>query len=321
MFENIYNFFYKYFANKNYYYSFCIYLPINHLLDNPIHIYDVELNKQFYSDAILFDKKTNMTYFNAINTNEENDENSLEIFVKSISYYQEMYFPEIENTMNKYIKFIYENTNNYNISNITGFTYIKNNDITKKIFCPIEFGEYSKINENKYKILCLDRDNQIKFDFITIHKVHFKIKENKNNEYYDIIQPIYLYKPDTLLYEYDISLQLSSELESLENIKLVINNPYYKSHEKCDDYEFIDYNQCFYYNLPKKECNENECKYTLRLPYKTIQNIYITCNNHQICSEHYQIKFQKIKKYNKYSFSPEIQLLKKQIIDKKYNYI
>lgn len=319
MLKNIYNFFKEYF-DKKYYYSFCIYLPINHLLDNPIHIYNVELNKPFYSDAILFDKKTNMTYFDAINTNEEEtDENSLEILVKSISYYQEMYFPEIDNTMNKYIKFIYENTKNYNISNITGFTYIKNNDITKKIFCPVEFGEYSKINENKYKILCLDRDNQLKFDFISIYKIHFKMQEKKNNEYYDIIQPIYLYKPDTLLYEYDISLQLLSELESLENIKLVVNNPNYKNHEKCDDYEFIDYNQCFHYNLPKQECNENECTYTLRLPYKTIQNMFIiTCNNQQLCSEHYKIKFQKVKKFNKYSFSPEIQLLKKQILEKSF---
>lgn len=320
MFKSFFDVINKYLYPK-YYYSFSMYLPINHIIDNPIHIYDIELNNHYFSDSIVFDKKTNIVYFDAINTNESDCDDF--ILVKSISYSQEMYFPDSEKSIeNNYINFIYHNNFNYNILNITGFTYRTNHNLSKKIFCPVDSSEYSRIDTtNKFKVI---KNTEKKlfdstYEFLCITQIHFRMNDNIKNEYYESIEPIYLYKLDTLLYDFEIKIKISDEYHMDDNIKLVVNNPFYCMQEKSDDYELIDYNCFFYHCIYKKDFNikDNEIIFIVRLPYKNINNIYLIDNNFKEIKDT-KVDFKKLKKYDKLIISPEICLFKKQIQTKSF---
>lgn len=320
MFKSFFDFINNYFYPK-YYYSFAIYLPINHILENPIHIFDIELNNSYFSDSIVFDKKTNIVYFDAINTNESDCDDF--ILVKSISYSQEMYFPDLEKSIeNNFIKFIYHNNFNYNISNIIGFTFITNDNLSKKTFCHVDSSEYSRIDTtNKFKIIKNIENNlgESTHEFLCITKIHFRIKDNRKNEYYESIEPIYLYKPDTLLCDFEIKIKISDEYDMDENIKLVVNNPFYCIQEQSDDYELIDYNSSFYHAIHNKHFTKknDEITFIVRVPYKNINNIYLIDNNFKEIKD-LKVEFKKVKKYNKQIISPEICLFKKQILTKTF---
>lgn len=320
MFKSFFDFINNYLYPK-YYYSFSIYLPISHVLDNPINIHNIQLNDSYYSDSIVFDKKTNIVYFDVINTNDSDCDDK--IIVKSISYSQEMYFPDLEKLVeNNFLKFIYNNNSNYNISNITGFTFITNDNLSKKIFCPIEFSEYSRIDTtNKFKII-KNIENKLfdsNYEFVCITKIHFRIRDNKKNEFYESIEPIYLYKYDTLLCDFEIRIKITDEFDIIDNVKLVVNNPFYSTQEQFDDYELIDYNSSFYHAIHKKHFTENndEISFIVRLPYKYINNIYLIDNNFKEIKDT-KVYFRKIKKYDKLIISPEICLFKKQILTKSF---